>query len=80
MEFPLAVYLISQLSSSRPSSGPAELAGLVFGCLVGTSTFGCVMELWAMGPDMVKEELRTRLLFGTYLPFFIIRKFYWVCL
>jgi hypothetical protein len=74
VQCPLAIYIVFQLSSKSPSSGPAELAGLAFGCLTGMGTVACVSELIPMGPELVSEEHKTNLLYGTYLPFLIIRK------
>ncbi|KAH7258413.1 hypothetical protein FSOLCH5_007371 [Fusarium solani] len=72
VQCPLAIYIVFQLSSKSPSSGPAELAGLAFGCLTGMGTVACVSELIPMGPELVSEEHKTNLLYGTYLPFLII--------
>ncbi|EEU42975.1 uncharacterized protein NECHADRAFT_106302 [Fusarium vanettenii 77-13-4] len=74
VQCPLAIYIVSQLSSKSPSSGATELAGLAFGCLTGMGTVACVSELIPMGPELVSEEHKTNLLYGTYLPFLIIRK------
>jgi hypothetical protein len=37
-------------------------------------SLACCFELDAMGPDMVKDEHKANLLYGTYGPFLIIRK------
>ncbi|KAF4974796.1 hypothetical protein FZEAL_8350 [Fusarium zealandicum] len=71
-QFPLAVYLVSQLASKKPSSGPTELAGLAFGCLTAMGSVACACELWQMGPELVKEEHKASLFYGTYLPFVVI--------
>ncbi|KAF4991989.1 hypothetical protein FDECE_13853 [Fusarium decemcellulare] len=72
VQFPLAAYLVYQLASKESTSGPAELAGLAFGCLTAMGSIACVSELAQMGPELVKEEHKTNLLYGTYLPFVII--------
>ncbi|KAL6414571.1 hypothetical protein AUP68_01102 [Ilyonectria robusta] len=74
-QFPLAVYLVSQLSSKKASSGSAELAGLAFGCLTAMGSVACCFELWEMGPELVKDEHKAKLFYGTYMPFVVIRKF-----
>ncbi|KPM46012.1 hypothetical protein AK830_g440 [Neonectria ditissima] len=71
-QFPLAAYLVSRLASRKPTSGPAELAALAFGCLTAMGSVACCAELWAMGPDVVKDEHKAKLFYGTYLPFVVI--------
>ncbi|KAM5345250.1 hypothetical protein ACJ41O_011112 [Fusarium nematophilum] len=71
-QFPLAAYLISQLASGKPSSGPAELAGLAFACLTAMGSAACTFELSGMGPELVAEEHKTKLFYGTYVPFVVI--------
>ncbi|KAK7418908.1 hypothetical protein QQX98_003611 [Neonectria punicea] len=71
-QFPLAAYLVSQLASKKPASGSGELAGLAFGCLTAMGSVACCFELWEMGPDMVKDEHKAKLFYGTYLPFVVI--------
>ncbi|KAH6890632.1 transmembrane protein 6/97 [Thelonectria olida] len=72
VQLPLAAYIVSQLASKKPSSGPTEIAGLAFGCLTAMGSLACCFELDAMGPDMVKDEHKTNLLYGTYGPFLVI--------
>lgn len=75
VQFPLAAYLVSQLSSARRMGGPAELAGLAFGCLTFMGSAACCYELLHMGPGEVEADKKDKLLYGTYLPFVVIRKF-----
>ncbi|KAL6866867.1 transmembrane protein 6/97 [Trichoderma novae-zelandiae] len=72
VQLPLAAYLVSQLASSRPTSGPAELAGLAFGSVTFMGAAACCAELWHMGEDVVSAENKGPLLYGTYLPFAVI--------
>ncbi|KAK1244467.1 hypothetical protein MKX07_003266 [Trichoderma sp. CBMAI-0711] len=73
VQLPLAAYLVSQLASSnKPTSGPAELAGLAFGCVTFMGAAACCAELWHMGEDVVSAEKKGPLLYGTYLPFAVI--------
>ncbi|KAH8687018.1 transmembrane protein 6/97 [Ilyonectria robusta] len=74
-QFPLAVYLVSQLSSKKASSGSSELAGLAFGCLTAMGSVACCFELWEMGPELVKDEHKAKLFYGTYMPFVVIPAF-----
>ena len=74
VQFPLAAYLVSKLASPRRMAGPAELAGLAFGCLTFMGSAACCYELLRMGADQVAAEKKTQLLYGTYLPFVVIRK------
>jgi hypothetical protein len=74
VQLPLAAYLVSQLASKRATSGPAELAGLAFGSVTFMGAAACCFELWHMGNDMVSEEKKGALLFGTYMPFAVIRE------
>lgn len=75
MQLPLAAYLVSQLASSKPTSGHAELAGLAFGSVTFMGAAACCFELLHMGEDVVSEDKKGSLLYGTYLPFAVIRKF-----
>jgi hypothetical protein len=75
VQLPLAAYLVSQLASNRGTSGPAELAGLAFGSVTFMGAAACCFELLHMGDDMVSEDKKASLLYGTYLPFAVIRKF-----
>ncbi|OAA76531.1 hypothetical protein LEL_06215 [Akanthomyces lecanii RCEF 1005] len=72
VQFPLAAYLVSKLASPRRMAGPAELAGLAFGCLTFMGSAACCYELLHMGADQVAAEKKTQLLYGTYLPFVVI--------
>ncbi|KAM0462043.1 hypothetical protein ACHAO4_001235 [Trichoderma viride] len=72
VQLPLAAYLVSQLASKRGTSGPAELAGLAFGSVTFMGAAACCFELLHMGADMVSEEKKASLLYGTYLPFAVI--------
>lgn len=74
VQFPLAAYLVSKLASGRRLAGPAELAGLAFGCLTFMGSAACCYELLHMGADQVAADKKAQLLYGTYLPFVIIRK------
>lgn len=74
VQFPLAAFLVSQLASRRRMTGAAELAGLAFGCLTFMGSAACCFELLHMGPDEVAAEKKGSLLYGTYLPFVVIRK------
>ncbi|XWX01213.1 hypothetical protein V2A60_009239 [Cordyceps javanica] len=72
VQCPLAAYLVSALASPRRMGGPAELAGLAFGCLTFMGSAACCYELLHMGPEDVAADKKTRLLYGTYLPFVVI--------
>ncbi|KAL7818335.1 transmembrane protein 6/97 [Trichoderma gracile] len=72
VQLPLAAYLVSQLASRKPTSGPAELAGLAFGCVTFMGAAACCAELWHMGEEVVSAEKKVALLYGTYLPFAVI--------
>lgn len=74
VQFPLAAYLVSRLASTRRMDGPAELAGLAFGCLTFMGSVACCYELLHMGPGEVAEDKKAKLLYGTYLPFVVIRE------
>lgn len=75
MLFPLALYLVPRLASGTRLGGPAELAGLAFGLLTAVTSAACVAELYAMGPETLAVENRVQIVFGTYLPYAVIRKF-----
>lgn len=75
MQLPLAAFLVARLSRRSRISGPAELAGLVFGCLTAMGSVACVAELAAMGPGEVSVEKKSVLLYGTYAPYAVIREF-----
>ncbi|KAJ6782887.1 hypothetical protein PWT90_09920 [Aphanocladium album] len=72
VQFPLAAYLVSRLASTRRMAGPAELAGLAFGCLTFMGSAACCYELLHMGPAEVAIEKKQKLLYGTYFPFVVI--------
>ncbi|ATY67172.1 hypothetical protein A9K55_000276 [Cordyceps militaris] len=72
VQCPLAAYLVSALAGRRRMAGPAELAGLAFGCLTLMGSAACCYELLHMGPERVAADKKTRLLYGTYLPFVVI--------
>lgn len=75
VQLPAAAYFAWNLASKKPTSGPAELAGLVFGCLTAMGSLAFCAELWSMGTEVVSQEQKMRLVFGTYGPFLVIRKF-----
>ncbi|KAF4423678.1 hypothetical protein F53441_14266 [Fusarium austroafricanum] len=72
VQFPLAIYIVRNLAAKKPTSGPAEIAGLVYGCLTAMSSIACVAELLDMGPELVSEENKTNLVWGTYFPYALI--------
>ncbi|KAF9784140.1 hypothetical protein IL306_008342 [Fusarium sp. DS 682] len=72
VQFPLAVYIARNLATKKPSSGPVELAGLVYGCLASMSSIACVAELLEMGPELVSEDKKPNLIWGTYFPYALI--------
>ncbi|EWG46261.1 hypothetical protein FVEG_06810 [Fusarium verticillioides 7600] len=72
VQFPLAIYIVRNLAAKKPSSGPAELAGLAYGCLTAMSSVACVAELLEMGPELVSEEHKRNLVWGTYFPYALI--------
>lgn len=76
MQLPLAAYVTYQLAGSRPTTGPAELACLAIGCVTGMGAATCCYDVWHMGPDRVSVQQKGQLLYGTYLPFSVIREFY----
>ncbi|ODA81124.1 hypothetical protein RJ55_04087 [Drechmeria coniospora] len=73
VQLPLAAYMLWQLSSKTGTSGPAELAGLVFGCLTAMGAATCCFDLSQMGPERVGAGQKMVLIYGTYLPFAVIR-------
>ncbi|KAH6965291.1 hypothetical protein EDB82DRAFT_293014 [Fusarium venenatum] len=75
VQFPLAAYIIWNMASKKPTSGPTELAGLVFACLTAMGSVACVAELLAMGPEMVNDQQKLTLAWGTYFPYALLRKF-----
>ncbi|KAK5991333.1 hypothetical protein PT974_09614 [Cladobotryum mycophilum] len=72
VQLPLAAYLVYQLASRKPTTGPTELAGLAFGCVTGMGSAACFYELLHMGPELVSEDKKASLVYGTYLPFLVI--------
>ncbi|KYK61361.1 hypothetical protein DCS_02503 [Drechmeria coniospora] len=75
VQLPLAAYMLWQLSSKTGTSGPAELAGLVFGCLTAMGAATCCFDLSQMGPERVGAGQKMVLIYGTYLPFAVIPAF-----
>lgn len=73
-QFPLAVYLVYKLATSKTTSAATELAGLAFGCLTGMGSVVCCYHLWQLGEDMVGSQQKIMLIYGEYLPFAIIRE------
>ncbi|KAI5459742.1 transmembrane protein 6/97 [Mariannaea sp. PMI_226] len=71
-QMPLAAFLVSRLASKKPTSGPVEVAGLAFACLTTMGSLACFCELLAMGPEMVKTEHKSKLLYATYGPFLAV--------
>lgn len=76
VQFPLAVFLVFHLSSSKPTSWSAELAALAFSCLTAYGSVACCAELRQMSGDVVSEEQKKMLFWGTYFPFAVIRKLF----
>ena len=74
VQLPLTAYLVWKLASLKPTTGPTELAGLAYGCVTAMGALACCFDIWHMGPDRLAEKHRTQLFWGTYLPFFVIRK------
>ncbi|CEI68443.1 unnamed protein product [Fusarium venenatum] len=72
VQFPLAAYIIWNMASKKPTSGPTELAGLVFACLTAMGSVACVAELLAMGPEMVNDQQKLTLAWGTYFPYALL--------
>ncbi|KND92411.1 hypothetical protein TOPH_02980 [Tolypocladium ophioglossoides CBS 100239] len=72
VQLPLAAYLVASLAPRKSTSGPAELAGLAFGCITAMGAAACCFDLWHMGPERVSAQQKTMLLYGTYLPFAVI--------
>lgn len=73
-QFPLALYLVARLASRQRLAGPAELAGLAFACLTSMGSAACCAELYSMGPETLADEFRARILYGTYLPYAVVRE------
>ncbi|KAL6851197.1 hypothetical protein ACO1O0_008325 [Amphichorda felina] len=71
-QFPLAVYLVYKLATSKTTNAATELAGLAFGCLTGMGSVVCCYHLWQLGEDMVGSQQKIMLIYGEYLPFAII--------
>ncbi|KAL4724687.1 hypothetical protein ACLX1H_008129 [Fusarium chlamydosporum] len=72
VQFPTAAYVVWNMASKKPTSGPTELAGLVFGCLTAMGSIASVAELLAMGPELVSEQQKPMLVWGTYFPYALI--------
>ncbi|KAI1013304.1 hypothetical protein LB503_001372 [Fusarium chuoi] len=77
VQFPLAIYLTRALSSKRRMAGPAELAGVVYGAVVGLCTAVVCNDMWYLGPEVITREAKQTLL-GIYLPYAVIRKLHHV--
>ena len=75
VQFPLAAYIVWNMASKKPTTGPTELAGLAFGCLTAMGSVACVAELLSMGGDMVSESQKMSLAWGTYAPYAVLREF-----
>ncbi|KAF5565508.1 hypothetical protein FPHYL_4202 [Fusarium phyllophilum] len=73
VQFPLALYLTRALSSKQRLSGSAELAGVVYGAVVGLCTAIVFNDMWHLGPEVITREAKKTLL-GTYVPYAVIRK------
>ncbi|KAF5586074.1 hypothetical protein FPCIR_8094 [Fusarium pseudocircinatum] len=71
VQFPLAIYLTRALSSKQRISGSAELAGVVYGAMVGLCTAIVFNDMWYLGPEAIAREAKQTLL-GTYLPYVVI--------
>lgn len=74
-QFPLAVYLVYRLASARSTSGATELAALAFGCLTGMGSVVSCFHLWHLPEDLLAGQQKMMLLYGTYLPFAVIREY-----
>ncbi|KAJ6444918.1 SH3 domain-containing protein [Purpureocillium lavendulum] len=84
VQLPLAAFLVYRLASRRRSrngrdddaaaAAAVELAALAFACLTFMGSVACCAELAAMGSRRLSPDLKSRLLYGTYLPFAIFRK------
>jgi hypothetical protein len=77
-QLPLAAFLVSRLwsarlASSRRSSGAMELAAVAFGSLTGMGSLTCAYHLQQLGPEVVSAQQKASLLYGTYMPFAVIR-------
>ncbi|KAG6007328.1 hypothetical protein E4U21_006139 [Claviceps maximensis] len=73
VQLPLMVYLVARLSA-KTTSGPTEMAGLVYGCITFMGSLACCFDIWHMGPERVGAEHWGKLFWGTYLPFCVIRE------
>ncbi|QUC20771.1 uncharacterized protein UV8b_05012 [Ustilaginoidea virens] len=72
LQLPLTAFLVYKLASSRPTSGPTELAGLVYGCVTALSSLACCLDIWHMGPERVRADKKEGLLWGAYFPYVVI--------
>ncbi|KAH7182493.1 transmembrane protein 6/97 [Fusarium flagelliforme] len=72
VQFPLAAYIVWNMASKKPTTGPTELAGLAFGCLTAMGSVACVAELLSMGGDLVSESQKMSLAWGTYAPYAVL--------
>ena len=72
LQFPLAAYLVYSLATSKPLNGPGELAGTMYGAVVGLFTLLVCYDTWHMpGLD---EARRSTLFWQVYLPFGVVGK------
>ena len=76
IQLPLAAYLVYNLSSRRAASGATELAAVVMGTIVSLSSAVCCYDTWCMGEDKITSARKAQLVYGTYLPFVIIREYH----
>ncbi|KAM3513342.1 hypothetical protein MY11210_003026 [Beauveria gryllotalpidicola] len=72
VQSPIAAFLMSRLAAPQRMGGAAELAGLLYGCMTFMGSAVCCYELLRMGPDQLAPEKKPRLLYGMYLPFFVM--------
>lgn len=77
VQFPLALYLTHALLVKQSLSGPAELAGSVYGIVTGLCTGVVCHDMWYLGPEIISAEAKQTLLYAAYLPYFILRKCAW---
>lgn len=74
IQFPFAVYLLYSMASSKLSSGAAELAGVVYGSVVGLSTLLVCYDIWYLPEALLEVAKRDVLLWQVYLPFGVAGK------
>ncbi|SCN63872.1 uncharacterized protein FFB20_00089 [Fusarium fujikuroi] len=71
VQFPLAIYLTRALLSKQKMSAPAELAGVIYGAVVGLCTAVVCNDMWYLGSEFINREAKQTLL-GIYLPYAVI--------